>query len=385
MFGEENNDLRFMGNMTTTNINTENITQNNETKTKDVTNDTKTKDKTTTYINKEKEEKTDKENNLTASKNQKTDTTDIIIEKENREILHKLNKNETGYNSSNILNFEEQFEKGCEKLENEIHFYEFNEEFLQYRPIEINQLEKSLLDLKNSLLLTSKDNKPDKIIEYSKSEEIFNNFKNKSGIRICQSNIGNLLSQLSKYNEAIYHLVLSIQSPFLKRYLSKSIKDEYDEKDILLNLIDQTYNKNNRREYINKLIEKQQNNSHNTFSQKEIHKYINERYNKLVFIYYKFFSMIKKSNNIYDELSGLFLHKYYHTVNYYHKILIQYIFLCFTSNDLIKIGESMLDYIDFLIKFKLKPQEPNKKNENKNIKNIDYFEKIISWFNLFDN
>jgi hypothetical protein len=95
--------------------------------------------------------------------------------------------------------------------------------------------------------------------------------------------------------------------------------------------------------------------------------------------------MIKKSNNIYNELSGLFLHKYYHTVNYYHKILIQYIFLCFTSNDLIKIGESMLDYIEFLIKFKLKPQEPNKKNENKNIKNIDYFEKIISWFNLFDN
>ena len=385
MFGGENNELRFMGNMTTTNINTENITQNNEAKTKDVTNDTKTRENTTTYINKEKEEKTDKENNLTSSKNPKRDTTDIIIEKENREILHKLNKNEKGYNSSNILNFEEQFEKGCEKLENEIHFYEFNEEFLQYRPIEINQLEKSLLDLKNSLLLTSKDNKPDKIIEYSKSEEIFNNFKNKSGIKICQSNIGNLLSQLSKYNEAIYHLVLSIQSPFLKRYLSKSIKDEYDEKDILLNLIDQTYNKNNIREYRNKLVEKQQNNSHNSFSQKEIHKYINERYNKLVFIYYKFFSMIKKSNNIYDKLSGLFLHKYYHTVNYYHKILIQYIFLCFTSNDLIKIGESMLDYIEFLIKFKIKPQEPNKKNENKSIKNIDYFEKAISWFNLFDN
>ena len=47
----------------------------------------------------------------------------------------------------------------------------------------------------------------------------------------------------------------------------------------------------------------------------------------------------------------------------------------------------MLDYIDFLIKFKLKAHEPNKKNENKIIKNnnIDYFEKIISWFNLMDN
>jgi hypothetical protein len=179
-----------------------------------------------------------------------------------------------GKNSTNILNFEEQFDKGCEKLEKELSFYDFNEEFLQYRPLEINQLEKSLLDLKNSLLLTSKDNKPDKIIEYSKSEEIFNNFKNKNGIKICQSNIGNLLSQLLKYNEAIYHLVLSIKNPYLKKYLSKSIKDEFDEKDNLLNLIDQTYNKNNKSEYKNKLVLRQQNNSHNTFPQKEIHKYI---------------------------------------------------------------------------------------------------------------
>ena len=93
--------------------------------------------------------------------------------------------------------------------------------------------------------------------------------------------------------------------------------------------------------------------------------------------------MLKKSDNLELDLSGLFLHKYYHTINYYHKILIQYIFLCYASNDLIKIGESILDYIEFLIKFRLKPHEPNKKNSSQN--NIDYFEKIISWFNLMDN
>ena len=375
---ENNNFLKQITNITTTNLNSniENITQNYDTKTRDISN---------SMINKEKEDNYEKDNNITTKL--KRDTTDILIERENREILHKLNKNEIGNNSTNILNFEEQFDKGCQKIENELSFYDFNEEFLQYRPLEINQLEKSLLDLKNSLLLTSKDNKPDKIIEYSKSEEIFRNFKNNGGIKICQSNIGNLLSQLHKYNEAIYHLVLSINSPYLKKYLSKSIKDEYDEKDLLLNLIDQTYNKNNKSEYKNKLVEKQQNNSHTTFSQKEIHKYINERYNKLVFIYFKFFSMIKKSSNIYDELNGLFLHKYYHTINYYHKILIQYIFLCFASSDLIKIGESMLDYIEFLIKFKLKAHESNRRIENKlkDINNIDYFDKIVSWFNLMDN
>ena len=97
--------------------------------------------------------------------------------------------------------------------------------------------------------------------------------------------------------------------------------------------------------------------------------------------------MIKKSDNIYEELNGLFLHKFFHTINYYHKILIQYIFLCFTSNDLIKIGESMLDYIEFLIKFKLKPHESRRKGGKilKSNNKIDYFEKIISWFNLMDN
>ena len=96
----------------------------------------------------------------------------------------------------------------------------------------------------------------------------------------------------------------------------------------------------------------------------------------------KFFSMIKKSDNIYKDLNGLFLHKYYHTINFYHKTLIEYIFLCFTSSDLIKTGESILDYIEFLIKFKLKPHEPNQK-KSKN--NVDYFDKIVSWFNLMDN
>ena len=370
LFNEENNNLKLIGNNTTSNINSNIDMTQNDTKTKNINSSNLIKDK-------------DTDNNITTSKNiTKRETTDLLIEKENREILHKLNRRETGNSSNNILNFEEQFNEGCEKLEKELSFYDFNEEFLQYRPVEINQLEKSLLDLKNSLLLTSKDNKPDKIIEYSNSEAIFSNFKNKGGIGICQSNIGNLLSQLHIYNEAIYHLVLSIQSPFLKKFLGKSIQDEFDEKDHLLNLIDQNYNKNNKREYKNKLVERQINNSHNTFSQKEIHKYINERYNKLIFIYYKFFSMIKKSDNIYKDLNGLFLHKYYHTINFYHKTLIEYIFLCFTSSDLIKTGESILDYIEFLIKFKLKPHEPNQK-KSKN--NVDYFDKIVSWFNLMDN
>ena len=54
------------------------------------------------------------------------------------------------------------------------------------------------------------------------------------------------------------------------------------------------------------------------------------------------------------------MHTNFHSINYYHKIIIQYVYLCFVSNDLVKIGESILDYIEFLIKFKLKTSKKNR-------------------------
>ena len=44
----------------------------------------------------------------------------------------------------------------------------------------------------------------------------------------------------------------------------------------------------------NILIEKQQNDSKNNFSHKMIGVLINSRYNKLIYVYYKFFSLMQK-------------------------------------------------------------------------------------------
>ena len=52
--------------------------------------------------------------------------------------------------------------------------------------------------------------------------------------------------------------------------------------------------------------------------------------------------------------NGQFMNTLFHTINYYNKILIQYIFLSYDKNDLVKIGESILDYVEYLIKFKFK-------------------------------
>ena len=294
------------------------------------------------------------------------------------------------------INYEKLYDLDSDNIEKELNFYDFDEELLQYRPSEINQLVQSLLNLKSALILTSSENEVEKIIDYSNSEYIFDNFRNKEGSRLCQSNIGNLQSQLLKYDKAIYHLALSLENVELKKFLSMTLSDELDESDTLLHKIEINYNKNHTEKILNKLVKKQQDNKHKNFSQKIIGILINSRYNKLINIYFKFFSYIQKSNYNYEKLNGWYMHTNFHTINYYHKTLIQYIYLCFISNDLVKIGESILDYIEFLIKFKLKVTKKYKYIfyvVNKDIPEIKkkqeikkkYFDKIISWFNLFDS
>ena len=294
------------------------------------------------------------------------------------------------------INYDKQYDLDGDVIEKELNFYDFDEELLQFRPIEIDRLVQSLLNLKSALILTSSDHEVEHIIDYSNCEYIFNNFKNKEGSRMCQSNIGNLQSQLLKYDKAIYHLALSLQNVELKKFLSLTLSDEIDESDSLLHKIEMNYNKNSKEKEMNELVKKQQNSKHKNFSQKVIGILINSRYNKLINIYFRFFSFIQKSNYNYEKLSGYFMHTNYHTINYYHKTIIQYVYLCFVSNDLVKIGESILDYIEFLIKFKLKTSKENKYILNINNKDIPeikekqitkkkYYDKIISWFSLFEN
>ena len=336
-----------------------------------------------------------KNNSKNATDDEKINSTtnEMIISNEENEINNLDYEQE--YIDSNI-NYEKKYDSDGNMIEKELNFYDFDEELLQYRPVEIDNLVQSLLNLKGALMLTSKNQEVENIIGYTNSEYTFSNFKNKSGKLICQSNIGNLQSRLLKYDKAIYHLSLSLQCVDLKKFFSSCLSDELDESDTLLHMIEMNYRKNTKEKDMNKLVKKQQRGKSINFSQKTIETLINSRYNKLIIIYYKFFSLIQKNSYNYEKLSGYFMHSNFHTINYYNKVLIQYIYLCFVSNDLVKIGESLLDYIEFLIKFKLKNSKEN--NYVMNIHNKDvpeikekqiikrkYFDKIINWINLFDS
>ena len=234
------------------------------------------------------------------------------------------------------INYDKQYNLESDKIEKELNFYDFDEELLQYRPVEVDRLVKSLLNLKNALILTSSNQEVDQIIEYSNSEYIFRNFKNKEGYKLCQSNIGNLQSQLYKYDKAIYHLALSLEDVELKKFLSQTLSDELDESDILLHKIEMNYKKEIKGKEVNILVKKQQRKGQNKkISQNLIQILINSRYNKLINFYYKFFSTIKKSNYNLEKLGGCFINTNFHTITNYHKVLIQYIYLCYVSNDLV--------------------------------------------------
>ena len=348
-----------------------------------------------------KEDNMDNNDLIDEGKNKKNDTKEELPLIDNNENFEKNNTNNieetTEFNDELInsnIDYYKKFNEENDFIEKESTFYNFDEQLLQYRPLEIDRLVKALIDLKGALYLTSMDQQAEQIINYSNSEEIFRNFKNKEGTTICQSNIGNLQSQLSKYDKAIYHLAKSLEDNKLKRFLSRTLSDELDESDTLLNKISISFHVDKQKTKNNILVEKQQNNTKNNFSQKIIGILINSRYSKLIHVYFRFFSLIQKLNA--KALNGLFMNTTYHNINYYHKVIIEYIYLCYAKNDLVKIGESILDYIEFLMKFKFKTSK-----ENKHILDIRYinlesigkrllykkkiFNKIINWFTLFDD
>ena len=152
---------------------------------------------------------------------------------------------------------------------------------MQYRPFEIDILLKSLADLKIALNLTSSERELYQIVEYSQSEEIFRNNKENEGVEICQSNIGNLESQLLKFDKAIYHLALSLQDNRLQIFLGKNIFDELDEGDTLLNQLYNVFNQKEK-EKKNILIKKKLDSSKDNYSKKLIGILINTRYVRLI-------------------------------------------------------------------------------------------------------
>ena len=199
--------------------------------------------------------KNNKDNDVTEdTENDSLNNKDNLGQKENNnsiEVEKNKNINELMYSYSD---FQKKFDEDSQYIEQENCFYDFNELHLQYRPLEIQNLVNSLINLKSAVILTSTDGEVEQIINYSFSEEIFRNYKNKQGAVICQSNIGNLQSQLLQFDKAIYHLALSLQDNKLKKFLNRNLSDEFDSNDSLLNSISNLFNSKKRKKKRKRII-----------------------------------------------------------------------------------------------------------------------------------
>ena len=127
-----------------------------------------------------KEKKTVK--NVFANINTKTIQEDEKLLNTTSDANEDTNDMNLDYNGELInpkINYDKQYDIDGDILEQELNFYDFDEELLQYRPIEIDRLVQSLLNLKSALILISSDHDVENIIDYSNSQYIFSNFKNK--------------------------------------------------------------------------------------------------------------------------------------------------------------------------------------------------------------
>ena len=349
------------------------------------------------FINENQKMQNRKSNEINFDSINKNKKEEDYIDKDKLINKEKKSKNDSKNEiKKKVSEIDKTFDEINNYLEEELNFYDCDEQLLQYRPLEIQYLVKSLMELKDVMAFTSKDREEKNIINYAYSEQVFRNFQIKEGAIICHSNMGNLQSQLLKYDKAIYHLALSLQDNQIQKFINQNLNDELDENDSLLNRISHSFNKEEKALKNNVLLEKQISSSKYKFSKKKIGNLINVRYCRLIHAYYNFFKNLKKLKVINNEnITELYVNDQFHTINYYHKVIIQFIYLSYFKNDLIKIGESIIDYIEFLIKFKFKVS-----SEEKYFLNIDQrdnptfkekqeikkkiFDKIISWFNLFD-
>jgi len=219
---------------------------------------------------KEKEEDNDNNNDNDLEKDENLNKYPLINKEENSE--NDSQEELTNEDNEELINlkidYDKKYDEESEFIEKESSFYNFDENLLQYRPLEIDHLIKSLIQLKGASTLTSSDQTIKKIIDYSYSEDIFRNFKNKEGEIICQSNIGNLQSQLFEYDKAIYHMAIALQDNKLKKFLGRNLYDELDESDNLLNKISLSFNPNRNNNRINQLAGKQYNNFKDNFPRK---------------------------------------------------------------------------------------------------------------------
>ena len=265
--------------------------------------------------------------------------------------IFNQNENENNQNNNENDNIEDNTQLIPKTNENIINSDESDldeEEFINISSKDIQDLFCKLINVRDSLdtlyINHNKDN-PKNLYNMVFATEIFKQVRNKTALDITNSNIGNLLLNIKKYDLAIMHL---LESDFYKEFDNKKI--------IRLNNIDN----NDEIEQYNILIE--------------------SRYPKLIYNFKKYFSNLKKiekikndknsyaynSQNINKNLINeyeLLSTKQKHLLTQYNIILDKYISLTKYKSNLTKTYSNLInayiEKVEFYIKYYINEENAN--------------------------
>lgn len=316
------------------------------------------------------------------------------------------------------------------------------DENIQVRSEQIDYIFNLLLKLKKVMSFTTTGtilNAEEAFLDYIFAKKVFEEINNIKGKDICESNLGIIALKLEKYDKAVLHLKES--TSMLKGYFPKSLYDNNkfislkDKKyknskaskqdkekleTIKTNFIDSRYPKliNSFRMYfdeIKQLINVSNSNDNEDINEEksfcvdvELENYMstskkidldksyefsfksqnigsNSNNNNMISnlpnsLKNEFKEKIKEMREIIN--TDLFTQNESHSLNIYHCVLKEYLYLCINNGKLKQIIESCVEYNDFLIEFKLKDYSSvfniyhNKKKKKKNNPNIITLDKL---------
>ena len=121
------------------------------------------------FLRKKQDESLEKLEQIYFFENKNNTNKNEFAEDSDNQMINNYEKNNDNFISGENINnlnsdhinsyshYNKKYDEESNFIEKEYSFYDFDEQLLQYRPLEINRLVKSLMDLKGSMLLTSND------------------------------------------------------------------------------------------------------------------------------------------------------------------------------------------------------------------------------------
>jgi hypothetical protein len=238
------------------------------------------------------------------------------------------------------------------------------------RSAEMDKLYDILLKLKHVLAFTTNSKlvyDKSALINYVNAKYTFNEVSNFKGKTVCDSNVGNLAIKFHKYDKAIFHLIDSLEDvrrqytiPKFEVMLDEWRRSMSSKKTVTIMRKRTIIEEDEIKLLPNNVDVASVTGLHNGQALHGINVYLESRYPKLIYSFKRFFKLLRGvgSNFVEDfTRNDLYVYKDKQSLESFENILLDYITISMQVGDNRKIAEGILEYIEFLLTYRLKQND----------------------------